>query len=286
MTDAIAREAHRQQTLLAAVLAAPDRRAGHACTDRLQCKTALPAAASALGLIDRGARAERGLAAYRINAAALADRALGSAFPTVRTMLGDADFARCAAAYWRADPPTCGDLGTYGDGYAEWLANDAALAPWPWLADCARLDAALHRCERAADATFDAASLTLLNDADPAALRLELRPGASVIAARWPVATILAAHRDSGDAGDAPWIAVRAAIDARVGETVLVVRSGWRAEAVCLETEVEHAWAEALVEGADLDTALRRAGAAFDFAAWLARAVRCGWVRRVSRTGR
>ena len=45
----------------------------------------------------------------------------------------------------------------------EWLAGHEALAAWPYLADCARLDLALHRCERAADAVFDAASLARLS---------------------------------------------------------------------------------------------------------------------------
>jgi len=62
-------EAQRQRALLAAI-AAPG------------------AEAAGLGLREQGARAQAGLAAYRANLVAVAQRALGAAFPTLAAMLG------------------------------------------------------------------------------------------------------------------------------------------------------------------------------------------------------
>ena len=51
-------------------------------------------------------RKRAGLAAYRANAGALAERALAAAVPTVAQLLGDESFAGFARAFWTAHPPT------------------------------------------------------------------------------------------------------------------------------------------------------------------------------------
>ena len=102
----------------------------------------LAARADATGLPTResGARALRGLQAYRANADASAARALGTAFPTVHALVGDEDFEHLAREFWRAAPPQRGDLGEWGADFAAWLSEHPQLADWPYLGDCARLD--------------------------------------------------------------------------------------------------------------------------------------------------
>jgi hypothetical protein len=124
------------------------------------------------GLREQGARAARGLEAYRANAEASAERALAAAFATVQALVGVDDFRRLACEFWHAHPPRHGDLGEWGEAFPAWLAAHAALAPWPYLSDSARLDFALHRSERAADAVLDAASLSLLESTDPSRLQM------------------------------------------------------------------------------------------------------------------
>lgn len=256
-------EARRQQALLAA-LAAP----GSAPTPP--------------GLREPPARAARGLAAYRANAHALAERALAAACPTLQAMLGAEDFAQLAREFWHAHPPQRGDIGEWGGALPDWIEAHPSLHEWPWLADCARLDLALHRAERAADATLDADSLALLQSADPAALRLELRPGVAVLAARWPVATIHDAHRP--DAPPQAFEAVREAIAEQRAETVLVARSGWRATLQRIDAPTA-AWTLHLLEGVALEQALGQAGESFDFAGWLVRALQQGWLKGVALRG-
>ena len=254
---AVAREALRQRTLLAA-LAGADIEAD-------------------AGMAQSGARAVHGLVAYRANASMVAERALGAAFPTVRTMIGAADFGHLVRRHWHADPPARGDLGEWGAGFPAWLDLQAELAEWPYLGDCARLDLALHQCERAADAAFDAASLGLLQSGAPERLQLQLMPGTCVLASVWPIATIHAAHR----APEPDFAPVRAALAARRGERVLVARAGWRGVVHPVD-DATYAWTCALLDGADLGRALSHARAGFDFTAWLAAALRLGWLQGVA----
>src|SRR2546423_297122 len=99
------------------------------------------------------------------------------------------------------------------------MTVDPRHAEWPWLPDCARLDWALHRCERAADTGVDASSMARLGDTDPARLVLVLAAGVAVVESAWPIAMIRAAHR--GD-DERAFIAVSEAIAEGKAEAVLV----------------------------------------------------------------
>jgi hypothetical protein len=223
------------------------------------------------------ARIASGIDAYRGNVDAAAERALAATFPTVAAMVGGSDFGGLARAYRRDDPPSDGDLGTWGAGFAAWLGRQPRLAEWPYLGDCAALDHAVHRCERAADALFDPASLALLESTDPARLHLLLRPGSAVLASPWPIVTIHATHRDPA----ADFATARAALAARRGEQALVVRSGWRAAVLAIDAPTA-GFTRSLLDGLVLAGALDRAGTHFDFTAWLADALRGGWLQGVA----
>lgn len=262
-----ATEAQRQRALLAALWQASD-------TD------ALPV------LQQVGERAAQGLSAYRANAGALAERALGAVFPTVQAMLGADDFKHLAREYWRARPPERGDLGEWGGDFPGWLEAHAAFTEWPYLADGARLDLAVHRCERAADAELDGASFSLLESVDPTQLRVVLVPGTAALSSAWPLATIHRAHRlqEAGDANEAAaaFADVRAAIAAQRGEAVVVARAGWRAQAHAVDAQTL-AWTQSLLDGVPLASALAQASEGFDFTTWLAWVLRERGVKEVQR---
>jgi hypothetical protein len=253
-------EADRQRALLAALLA----------------RDAPPPP----GLREQGGRALRGLGAYRANAAAIAERALAAGHPTVAAMLGAEDFAALARALWRASPPTRGDLAQWGGALPAFIEAERDLDPWPWLADCARLDALVAACEAAADATTERDTLALLAAEDPAALQLRLRPGVQVLASAWPLATLHDAHH--GRAGDDGMAAARAALAAGRRECVVVARDGWRARVSTLDAP-EFAWMQALLRGASLADALQAAGRDFTFDTWLVQALQQGWLWRAER---
>ena len=251
-------ESERQQRLLEALLAAE-------------------ADAGTLPVRERDTRALRGLQAYRANADASAARALATALPTVQMLVGEDDFALLARAFWRAAPPQRGDLGEWGEGFAAFVEADARLAEWPYLADCARLDWALHCCERAADNRFDADSIARLGDTDPSRLVLELAPGIAVIASPWPIAMVHAAHRSEDPRA---FDAVRQAIGQRQGEAVVVAREGWKALPRVVHCATA-SWMQAVAQGATLADALAQAAEGFDFGAWLSTALSSGWVKGI-----
>ncbi len=219
----------------------------------------------------------RGLATYRANAVALADRALGAACPTVAAMLGPDDLHQLAREFIRAHPPERGDIGEWGDDLPEFIAAHTGLTEWPWLADCARLDLAVHRAERAADEAFDASTLALLGEAEPDDLFIVPLAGTAVIDSRWPIVTIHAAHH-----GGAGLDTARAALADGVAEPALVRRAGLRAVVQSLEPSAAGFW-QALLACVALGPALAQAGPSFDFRAWLADVVRHGAVKEVCR---
>jgi hypothetical protein len=223
------------------------------------------------------ARAERGLLAYRANAGASAERALAAAYPTVRLLLGDANFAALARALWHAQPPQRGDLAMFGDALPAFLAASPQLADEPYLADCARLDWALHCADQADDGADAPAGLQHLADTDPSALQIDLRPGTVLLASSWPVATIWHAHRATDPDRFA---AVRSALAGGRGERALVWRHGWRGQVQAL-ADTDARFVRALLDGQSLAQAIDGAGAGFDFEAWLLQALACGWLAAV-----
>jgi hypothetical protein len=181
-------------------------------------------------------------------------------------------------ALWRAAPPRRGDLAQWGAELPAFIETRRELDPWPWLADCARLDAAMQRCESAPDTLLDPASLALLAHHAPAALRLRLRPDVQLLRSDWAVAALRAAHEGVDGAEATP--RVRAALASGRAESVAVARGdGWRAVVTVLDASC-FAWMQALSEGRTLDEALRRAGDGFDFEAWLRDALGHGWIHR------
>jgi hypothetical protein len=221
-----------------------------------------------------GGRAASGVAAYRGNAAAVADRALAQAFPTVRQLVGEESFATQAEAFWHRCAPLRGDLAQLGADLPGFVQNDPQLAGEPYLADVARVDWAVHHIEQAVDVDEPPQGLQRLASDEPDRIRLVLRPGMTTLRSRWPVASIWNAHRSDRTDRFGP---VRDALEYGIAENVLVWRDGWRgvAEAV---GPAQFAFAQALGDGSPLGDALRRAGDSFSFEQWLHSALARRWL--------
>lgn len=244
----------------------------------------VPAGSLPAWLRDGPLKPARGLVAYRANGEALAARALAVAFPTVQALMGEQDFARLAKAHWRVQPPTGGDMAWYGQALPAALAVDPQLAEWPYLADAARLDWAVHRAEAAADGPESPAGLDLLASEDPAALWLELQPAATLLRSAWPVGTLWLAHHALAGVEGERFAAAREALAQGRAEAVAVWRSGWRAGVQVLG-EAEASFTEAVLQGLTLGAALTAAGPDLNFEAWLVQALRGGHLAAVRGAG-
>jgi Putative DNA-binding domain len=215
-----------------------------------------------------------GLGAYRSNAGALAERALGSAYPTIAALVGAESFAALARHFWHDHPPVRGDVGEWGEALPAFIASSAQLADEPSLADCARLDWAVHAATRAADvAGPHPPALDVLTSTDPSLLRVQLAAGAAVVASHWPIVAIWRAHH-AGESFDH----VRAAFAAAREETAFV----WRDDAFAIHVEAldaaDASFTAALIAGHSLAAALDRSSEHFSFDRWLERALRSRWL--------
>ncbi|WP_263535435.1 DNA-binding domain-containing protein [Paucibacter sp. TC2R-5] len=213
-----------------------------------------------------GSALERGLLAYRLNAQAMAAKALGTVFARTQTALGDeASFAAMAWAFWRRFPPERGDLGLWGGSLAEFLAEQDGMPVW--LCDLARIEWAAHCCERAADSELDVPSLALLSELEPQQLHLRFRPGVQLL-------------RVESKAWE-QWcdqIPDTAAQGEAIG--LVMARKAWVSQVHAVQPG-DWALMSRLLEGADLDQALQQAfamQAEFDFSAWLQAALLKGWL--------
>ncbi|WP_457337746.1 HvfC/BufC family peptide modification chaperone [Rhizobacter sp. P5_C2] len=225
---------------------------------------------------EQGARLLRGWQAYQANGGASAERALATRYPTVQAMLGEESFGALARAFWQAQPPQRGDLAEFGEALPGFITASDQLADVPYVADSARLDALVARCEQSADIGCDTASLALLAQADPAELTLTLEPAVGLLSSAWPAASLWLAHRP-GDEAARHLDAAREALAAGRGEHALVWRDGWRAQVRPIG-EADARWTQALLDGVPLSSALDRAGEAFAFEPWLLQAVQHGWL--------
>lgn len=219
-----------------------------------------------------------GLNTYRANAAALAERALSAAYPTIAQLVGDSTFGAMARDLWRQAPPLRGDVGEWGADLAEFIERQSSLAEEPYLADSARLDWAVHLATRAADTDLGAdLRLEQLAEADPRQVTIALAPGSAVRSSAWPIAAIWQAHQRS----DARiFDAVREAFAAQTEQHALVVREGL-AVAVHRLSAADATFTKALVAGHHLAQALDAAGDDFAFDQWLVRAMSAHWLRSV-----
>lgn len=215
---------------------------------------------------------QRGLAAYRASAAAHAAEALRARYPTVLAMLGDEAFDALGAAHWQACPPTRGDLARFGGEFPQWLEQRQDLAAWPWLGDCARLDHALWQVQFAPAARLGDADLRRLADSDPDSLVLRLAPATDLVETNWAVVRLRELHASPDPDLDAIAHALQSG-----AQTAWVWRQGFDRHCIALDAASAD-WIRALRAAPTLGAALARTGDDFDVGAWLAHAVRAGWI--------
>ena len=167
------------------------------------------------------------LGLYRGNLAATWNKTLSAAYPVLRQLVGDEFFSALARTYGMAHPSRDADLNRFGASFAQFLDRFEHVAEYPYLADMARLEWALHRAWCAADAgALSAAVLGALTPPQLEAARFGLHPACSLFASRWAVAALWQAHQ-SGSGVDFP-------ASMAVPGFALVARPHWRAEVVPL----------------------------------------------------
>lgn len=127
-------------------------------------------------------------------------RALASAYPVVRRLVGEPFFDAAAEAYALAHPSRSGDLGAFGGRFAEFLGTYGPAASLAYLPDVARLEWAVHESASAADMPpFDFTALQGLPAGRHGSVRLRLHPAARLLESAYPVVAIWEANQPERD---------------------------------------------------------------------------------------
>jgi len=71
--------------------------------------------------------------------------AIAARFPAVQRLVGEEFFAFVAAQFIAASPPTDARVVRYGDEFPTFLESRSEASSFPWLADVARIEVAMHR---------------------------------------------------------------------------------------------------------------------------------------------
>ena len=206
---------------------------------------------AALAPLLKGDTARVGI--YRGNLHAHWRRALASAYPVLRQLVGDAFFDDLAPVYGRAHPAQDPDLNRFGAALPDFLAGFAPAAGYPYLPDVARLEWAVHEAWFAPDDArrVPAAALGGLAPAAFEAARAVVHPSLRLHASGWATAALWHAHQPDGP----PFPAVL-----RTGTCARVLRARFAVD-VRTVGAAEHAALACLVAGGTFGAAL---DAAFD----------------------
>ncbi len=142
----------------------------------------------------------RRIGIYRGNLHAHWTRALASAYPVLRRLVGEEFFDALARVYGQAHPALDPDLNRFGAALPDFLAGFAPAADHPYLPDVARLEWCVHEAWFASGVDTRPATLAgLAPDAFEAA-RAVLHPSLRLHASPWATVALWRAHQDGGPA--------------------------------------------------------------------------------------
>ena len=216
------------------------------------------------------------LAVYRGNVHVNCAKALASAYPVVRKIVGEDFFDATARKYAREHPSANGDLNRYGERFPDFLERFAHTADLPYLPEVARMEWLAHRAHFAADpAPFDVSFLASLAPEAFQTLRAELAPACALLESAWPLGRIWAIHQDDYQGAFE--------IDLQAGpDCILVHRPRWRAVVMSIGPG-DFAFLTSASQGRSLAEALETGDmdANFDPATALAQWIQAGVITRL-----
>jgi hypothetical protein len=160
-------------------------------------------------------RPERRFNIYRNNVFVSLIEALVARFPVCHALVGDEFFRAMARVFIELSPPRSPVLMTYGDDFGDFIETFPPARPVPFLADVARLEAALTQAYHAADAS----PLTVDELASAPCwweqIQIDLHPSVRIIMSPHPIVSIWEAHMRPDD---------HPMIDSSMAEDALVAR--------------------------------------------------------------
>jgi hypothetical protein len=170
---------------------------------------------------------------YRFGVEAKAVRALEHSYPTVKALVGPADFEELALDYFRMVRKQSGDWSEFGWGFPSWTISHRISDRIPYLSDVARLDHHVGRVERSHYQEVDFESFSMIGE-DLSSCQLILNSGLQFFRSVYPVVSIWEAHKSQTPQDTLSFAQAKRMIAKGRGQNALVYRAGWRgmAEAI------------------------------------------------------
>ena len=141
-------------------------------------------------------RAEPGGYSVYHNNLMLTQRAsLATIFPTVLAMLGEETFASAAQQYFTHFGRDGFDWGAYGVSFPEFLAQQATLLEYPYIAEVAQYELAVHQVNRLPNKPFNQASVGILQKHSWREIYLDFAPGTQLLPLVFDAPFITQAHQ-------------------------------------------------------------------------------------------
>ena len=137
---------------------------------------------------------ERRFNVYRNNVFASLTEALVTRFPVCHALVGDEFFRAMARVFIELSPPRSPVLMTYGDNFGDFIETFPPARPVPYLADVARLEAALTRAYHAADASPLTVDELASAPCGWEQIHVDLHPSVRIIMSPFPIVSIWEAH--------------------------------------------------------------------------------------------
>lgn len=209
---------------------------------------------------------------HRNNVVSSLVEAIADTFPVTRQLVGEAFFTAMAHLFVTRTPPRSPVLTLYGDGLPAFIERFEPARSLPYLADVARLEVLRVRSFHAADAPVLSAGDIARHLADPQALpgaRVEFHPSAALLASRFAIVALWAAHQGVGEI---------AGVDPTQPQNALVLRQQDDVAIIAIERGSAMFFAQ-LQAGAALgeaSTAAAESDEGFDLAASLGMLIRHG----------
>jgi len=166
-------------------------------------------------------RPERRFNIYRNNVFVSLIEALVARFPVCHALVEDEFFRAMARVFIELSPPCSPVLMTYGDDFGDFIETFPPARPVPYLADVARLEAALTRAYHAADASPMTVDELASAPCRWERIHVELHPSVRIITSPYPIVSIWEAHICPDD---------HPMIDSSIAEDALVARPNLEVE--------------------------------------------------------
>ncbi|WP_370257086.1 HvfC/BufC family peptide modification chaperone [Marinobacter nauticus] len=175
---------------------------------------------------------------YRFGVEVKAVRALEQGYPTVRALLGPADFEGLAFDYFRMIRKQTGDWSDFGWGFPSWIISHRISDRVPYLSDVARLDNQVARIERSHYEEVNVESFAAIEE-DLASCSLILNKGLQFFRSMYPVVSIWEAHKSETPKDTLSFAQAKRMIAKGRGQNALIYRAGWKGMAeVIPETDL------------------------------------------------